>query len=237
MSRWCIDLHNHSCLSPCGSDLMLPSLLAIEGADMGIDMLALTDHNCGRNLPAFAEACEIVGITGIFGMEVTTLEEVHVLTLFATLEQALSFGEYIESILPKIFNSSRLFGNQFVCSVEGEIIEEAQLFLYGPAQLTFEALIDITLDLDALVIPAHIDRMANSVMANLGFLPDLPYSAVESIAIPPKVDTLDNAVVQGSDAHYIEHIGRRRCFIESDCHGFDALRDAFQRKRISYLGF
>lgn len=236
MGRWCIDLHNHSCLSPCGSDAMLPAVLAMEGADKGIDILALTDHNSGRNLPAFAEACEIIGITGVFGLEVTTSEEVHVLSLFETLEEAISFSSWIESTLPRIANSARLFGNQLVCSVAGEVLEEADIFLYGPADISFDDLVGETLANNGLVIPAHIDRPSNSVTANLGFLPILPYSAVESIAIPPVVDTNGYTVTQGSDAHYIEHIGRRRCYIESNSYGFAALRDAFSRNSVSYLG-
>lgn len=236
MRHWCIDLHNHSCLSPCGSDAMLPAVLAMEGADKGIDILALTDHNCGRNLPAFAEACEIIGITGIYGLEVTTIEEVHVLSLFETLEEALSFSGWIESILPKIQHASRLFGNQLVCDVAGEVIQEADLFLYGPADIAFDDLITSTQAHNGLVIPAHIDRPSNSVTANLGFLPQLPYTAVESIAIPPVVETYGYTVLQGSDAHYIEHIGRRRCFIDSDEEGFAAVRDACARNSISYLG-
>lgn len=236
MSRICIDLHNHSCLSPCGSDHLLPAVLAVEAADCGIDILALTDHNSCRNLPAFAEACEIVGITGVFGLEVTTLEEIHVLTLFEKLEDALAFGLWIESILPKVPNAARLFGNQLICDVSGTVIGESELFLYGPADITFDDLIYKTIDAGGLGIPAHIDRPANSVTANLGFLPDLPYSAVESIAIPPIVDTRLYPVTQGSDAHYIEHIGRRRCFIESEVTGFSALRDAFVHSKITYLG-
>ena len=236
MGRWCIDLHNHSCLSPCGSDALLPSILAMEAYDKGVEILALTDHNCCRNIPAFADACEIIGITGVFGVEVTTLEEIHVLALFEEVPQALDFGRYIESILPRIPNAANLFGNQYVCDVTGTHIEEAELFLYGPADITYDTLVELTLARNGLVIPAHIDRPANSVTANLGFLPELPYSAVESIAIPPVVDTNGYTVIQGSDAHYIEHVGRRRCYIESDFDGFAALRDAFSRNTVSFLG-
>ena len=233
---YCIDLHNHSCLSPCGSDDLLPAVLAMEAADRGIDILALTDHNSTRNLPAFSEACEIVGIEPIFGLEVTTIEEIHVLSLFGSLQEAMRFGSWIESILPPIRNNARLFGNQLACDVSGQEVEEVQLFLYGPADISFDDLVEKTLGAGALVIPAHIDRPANSVTANLGFLPSLPYSAVESIAIPPTVDTLGHAVIQGSDAHYIGHVGRRRCFIDSPMTGFAAVRDALGRKAVSYLG-
>ena len=234
--RHCIDLHNHSCLSPCGSDNLLPAVLAVEGADRGIDMLALTDHNSTRNLPAFAEACEIVGIEAIFGLEVTTMEEIHLLALFKTLGEAMEFGSWIESLLPRMQNNPRLFGRQLCSDVTGSELEEVDLFLYGPADMSFDDLVVAILEANGLAIPAHIDRPANSVIANLGFLPHLPYSAVESIAIPPRVDTGGYAVIQGSDAHYLEHIGRRRCFIESDASGFDALSDAFSRKSVGYLG-
>lgn len=234
--RWCIDLHNHSCLSPCGSDDLLPAILAVEAYDKGIDILALTDHNCARNLPAFAQACEIVGLEAVFGLEVTTNEEIHVLALFETLDEAIGFGDWVESILPPLRNNPRLFGNQLACDVGGTIIEEVDRFLYGPAQISFDDLIERIRTADGLAIPAHIDRPANSVIANLGFLPPLPYSAVESIRIPPVVDTGWYAVVQGSDAHFIGHIGRRRCFIESEEEGFSALADAFSRQAVTYLG-
>ena len=70
--RYCIDLHNHSCLSPCGENALLPSILALEASEKGVDILALSDHNSARNLVAFEEAAQIVGITPIFGIEITT---------------------------------------------------------------------------------------------------------------------------------------------------------------------
>jgi 3',5'-nucleoside bisphosphate phosphatase len=234
--RLCIDLHNHSCLSPCGSPHMLPSVIALEAMEKGIDLLALTDHNSARNLPPFAEACSIVGIVGIFGLEVTTLEEVHVLTLFKDLHQALEFGEFIEFLLPNIANVESLFGEQTIVDVSGEVVGELTKSLYGAVEISFENLIEEVLSRDGLVIPAHIDRPANSVTSNLGFLPRLPYSAVEAIRIPPPCKTWGNTVVQGSDAHYIEHIGRRCCFIETDERSFLGLKQALGNGSVSYLG-
>jgi 3',5'-nucleoside bisphosphate phosphatase len=230
--RWRIDLHNHSCLSPCGSNLMLPSVLAIEALDAGIDILALTDHNSARNLPAFAEACEIAGVAGVFGMEVTTLEEVHVLALFEHLQDALEFGEFIEFLLPDIHNVRKLFGDQWIVDIEGKVIGELEKSLYGAAQLSFENLIEEVLARDGLAVPAHIDRPSNGVLANLGFLPDIPYSAIEVIRIPVECETWGNAIIQGSDAHFIEHIGRRSCFIESTRRDFQGLKEAFARNAI-----
>jgi PHP family Zn ribbon phosphoesterase len=233
--RYCIDLHNHSCLSSCASDDLLPAVLAMEAADQGIDILALTDHNTGRNLGSFKEACEIVEITPIFGIEITTNEEIHLLALFENLDEAQKFSLYIENLLPKIPNTPKLFGNQIISDLTGENSEELTVMLSNACDISFDALVEEILNLGALAIPAHIDRPSNSVIGNLGFIPPLNYSAVESIAIPPIVNTDMWATIQGSDAHYIEHIGRRRCFIESEKEGFAALVDAFSTKSIEYL--
>ncbi|MHC1692314.1 MAG: PHP domain-containing protein [Sphaerochaetaceae bacterium] len=232
--RVCFDLHNHSCLSPCGSPLMLPSVLAIEAMDRGIDILALTDHNSARNLPPFAEACDIAGIVGIFGLEVNTSEEVHVLALFEQLESALDFGRFIEFLLPGIQNQASLFGEQTIVDINGDKIGEYGKSLFSAADIDFGDLVEEVLSRDGLVIPAHIDRPSNSVIANLGFLPDLPYSAVESIVVPSRYGIYNNTLIQGSDAHYIEYIGRRSCFAEVSERSFQGLKQALSIKAISY---
>jgi len=83
------DLHNHSCLSPCASLEESPSLLARLARERGLDLVALTDHNSALNCPAFAEACAREGIAPLFGIEACSVEEVHVLCLFGTVDEAL----------------------------------------------------------------------------------------------------------------------------------------------------
>ena len=209
-----IDLHNHSCLSPCGSDDMLPSLIAFEAMEKSIDILALTDHNCSRNLDSFKEACEICGIIPIFGIEVNTIEDVHVLTLFKEIDDAKEFGFYIETLLPNIKNDPKLFGNQNIVDMEGEIIDTFDKSLLTTCGISLEDVVNECLSRDGLVIPAHIDKGANSILSNLGFLPDLNYSALEAIRPFDLKQTYNKTVIQGSDAHYLEHIGRRSCFLE-----------------------
>ena len=45
------DLHIHSCLSPCGSDDMTPANICGMAHLKGLQMIAVTDHNCAKNLP------------------------------------------------------------------------------------------------------------------------------------------------------------------------------------------
>lgn len=232
--RYCIDLHNHSCLSPCGENDLLPSILALEASEKGVDILALSDHNSTRNLVAFKEAAEIVDITPIYGMEITTVEEVHLLSLFENLEDALDFGEFIDKSLVKYKNNPKLFGDQLVVDVMGNITDRVEHMLYGPSTLSFEFLIDEILQREGLAIPAHIDRPSNSVLANLGFVPSLDYSALEAIK-PYTIKNPNNyTIIQGSDAHYISHIGRRASYIEAENPSFDALKKALSENNVTF---
>ena len=82
------DLHLHSCFSPCGDGDMTPANIAGMAALNGLEVVALTDHNTARNCPAFLKWTEHYGLIGIPGMELCTSEEVHVVCLFPTLEDA-----------------------------------------------------------------------------------------------------------------------------------------------------
>ncbi|NLF21854.1 MAG: PHP domain-containing protein, partial [Lentisphaerae bacterium] len=83
-----LDLHIHSCLSPCGDLEMSPRAIVERARAAGLDGVALTDHNSARNTPALADCSRSAGLACLFGLEVCTAEEVHTLALFDTLEQA-----------------------------------------------------------------------------------------------------------------------------------------------------
>ena len=72
------DLHIHSCLSPCGDDDMTPCNIAGMAALIGLDVIAVTDHNTCKNCPAVMDAASQYPVTVIPGMELCTIEEVHV---------------------------------------------------------------------------------------------------------------------------------------------------------------
>jgi PHP family Zn ribbon phosphoesterase len=167
-------------------------------------------------------------------MEVTTVEEVHVLTLFKDLQNAMEFSAFVEFLLPKRKNNPKLFGNQLVVNVEGEVIERMDALLVSSSNLSFSDVVEEALSRDALVIPAHIDRFANSVLANLGFLPDLPYSALEAIHIPVHADTRGLAVLTGSDTHSLEQVGRRSCCLEMPSLSYESLKASLRPECITY---
>ena len=118
------DLHNHSCLSPCGDDDMTPCNIAGMAKIKGLDIIAVCDHNTARNLPAVQRVCEAYGLLLLPGMEITTREEVHLLGYFPTVETALAFGEMLRAHLPKKKNNPRFFGRQLVMNEDDEITDE-----------------------------------------------------------------------------------------------------------------
>ncbi|MFA6774702.1 MAG: PHP domain-containing protein [Sphaerochaetaceae bacterium] len=234
--RITVDLHNHSCLSPCAEDDFTPALLCIQAMEKGIQALALSDHNSCLNNPAFAEVAAVCGILPLFGIEVNTVEDVHVLVLFERLEDSMEFGSYIDHMLPDIKNDPHLLGNQLIVDADGKVTGTFPKSLISTSGISFEDTIEEGLSRDALVVPAHIDRYANSVLANLGFLPDLPYSAVEMIRPDLDAETWGKTRITGSDAHCFEQVGRRSFSLEVEERSFQGIKEGLRRGLVTLKG-
>jgi hypothetical protein len=118
-------------------------------------------------------------------------------------------------------------GRQPIVTVDGAVTGFAEKFLVAPTSISFFDLVPMALDAGALCIPSHIDREYYGAIAQLGFLPDLPYDAVEVLfQTPPGAEKWP--IVQCSDSHHPSHIGRRFTQIETDGFTVPALRKAFQ---------
>jgi hypothetical protein len=197
---------------------MSPRVLAETAAARGIGLLALTDHNTSRNCPAFAFHCKRLGIIPLYGVEVSAREEAHLLSLFSVLDAALSFGEYIYSILTPFPNNPEKAGDQVYVDEDDNIIGELEYFLPNAADIGIDELGPKTAEYGGIVIPAHVDRPAFSMYSQLGLIVTGPWAALECVRIPPVLgngpgspvlDTLGFPLTTSSDAHYVEHIGRR----------------------------
>jgi len=208
------DLHNHSCLSPCGSLELSPKRILELGEAKGIKLMALTDHNSSLNCPAFAKLSAKYGIIPLYGMEATTSEEIHVLCLFANLEKSMAFNEYAYSILTPFLNNPEKTGDQVYVDEDENIVGEVDYYLVNPLQLSIDNIGQKVIEYGGIVIPAHVDRHAFSMTSQLGIIVDGPWSALECVRIPPMFNntnlrTHNFPLTTSSDAHYAEHIGRR----------------------------
>jgi 3',5'-nucleoside bisphosphate phosphatase len=226
------DLHIHSCLSPCGSLEMSPARIIGEAEKHKLDMIALTDHNCARNLRSFESASISSSITPIFGLEVTTREEAHILALFPSVIAAEALGAVIESLLPPVPNNPDLFGDQVYVDEKECILGEVEVSLLQGADIGLEELCREVIERGGLFIPAHIDRPSFSIISQLGFLPDLPYSALEVTSFPAPVESGDFTLISNSDAHCPQDIGRRFFSFRADSPTFEGLQDALLHKDL-----
>ena len=89
------DFHIHSCLSPCGDDDNTPNNIVNMALIKGLNAIALSDHNTGKNCPATIAAGKKNGLVVLPAMELTTSEDIHVLCLFEKYEQLAALEEYI----------------------------------------------------------------------------------------------------------------------------------------------
>ena len=62
MQKYYYDLHLHSCLSPCGDMDMTPNNIVNMAKLLGLDVIALTDHNTSLNCEAAIKVGEEVGV-------------------------------------------------------------------------------------------------------------------------------------------------------------------------------
>ena len=225
------ELHLHSCASPCGSLEMSPARIASEAAHRGIGMAALTDHNTARNTPAFEVCCRREGIAGLYGLEVTTREEAHILTIFESVGQAQEMGKRVEASLPDLTKFPSPFGDQVYVDEDEYILGEIPKALFSATELSTEEVFDAARAIGGLVIPSHIDRAAFSIVIQLGFLPKLPFDAVECVSPPCESDTYGIPVITNSDAHFPDDIGRRPTQFEMESVDFHGLRAALRALR------
>ncbi len=208
------DLHIHSCLSPCGDDDMTPGNIVGMAALKGLDVIAVTDHNSCKNCPAVLTLAEEYGLLAIPGMELTTAEEVHVLCLFASLQQALSFDAYVHEQLFAIANKEHIFGKQQICDAQDACIGTEPFLLINSTRISIDALYALVASFEGVMIPAHIEKNANSLLCNLGFVPpDSEFKVIE-LKDPSQLPMLcqQNPYLNGckvlcnSDAHYLQDI-------------------------------
>ena len=147
MSLYTYDLHVHSCLSPCGDEDNTPNNLAGMATLNNIQIMALTDHNTTKNCPAFFAACKRYGIIPIPGMELTTSEEIHVVCLFPTLEDAMAFNEAVDSRREKFPNRTDIFGDQLIMDARASLDQSYRKTVY-------KACLDIIVDW-AVEVPVY----------------------------------------------------------------------------------
>jgi predicted metal-dependent phosphoesterase TrpH len=207
-----MDLHVHSCLSPCGDPRSVPTRIVAAALKKQLDAIAVCDHNASENVFPIQEAAQDSGLVVFGGMEITSREEIHVLAIFGSIEGLCAMQEVVYSHLPGRYEGKH-FGEQYIVDREDYVTGYNDHLLMGAAELSVNELVGEIHRCGGLAVPAHVDREAFSIVSQLGFIPpDLDVDALE-VSFRHRegqsvLDTGSFPVITSSDAHEPEEIGR-----------------------------
>ncbi len=191
---------------------MIPPLIVQEALEQGINLIAITDHNSTANIEAVMKAARETNLTVLPGMELQTIEEVHVLCLFDTLDQARAWNHIVSKYLPPTRNNPDYFGEQFIVDHTGEFIRREDQMLSISAELSLKKARELVNELGGLFIPAHVNRKAFGLLPVLGLIPvDTSIDGLEisrhitpDIAIATYPMIKGYPIIQSGDVHFLD---------------------------------
>lgn len=222
MIRAAVDLHIHSCLSPCGNQEMTPNNIVLMAKLKGLDIIALCDHNHTGNLRAVSESAAEQGVVLLPGLELETSEEIHLLCYFSCLSDAEKMQTVINQYYQYIPNRKDIFGAQMIMDTNDQPVEEIEHLLTAATSLDLYNAVSVVRELGGAAIPAHVDRESYSIISNLGLIPDdLDFKTLE-LSRYTTAETFLNKYpeykgrqfITSSDAHELGMILERESFLE-----------------------
>jgi PHP family Zn ribbon phosphoesterase len=212
LKRFRADLHVHTVLSPCAEVDMIPPLIVQKALERQIDLIAITDHNASANVAAVQQAAEGTDLTVLPGMEVQSREDVHLLTIFETLEALEAWQTEVDDFLPDLPNQPEFFGEQFVVDQRGEFLQREARLLLTSTRLSIDDIFERVKALGGIVIPAHVERRTYGLLPTLGLISETWRVAALEISrhiTPQKAMAAYSALhgyrlVQNGDVHRLD---------------------------------
>ena len=194
---------------------MSPKELIARVKQCGIDWIAITDHNSFANCHAYGAVASREGIHFTWGVELQTAEEIHLLVYFDESESAQAFGrELYDSLLP-LTNDVDFFGDQVIIDENENILGMEHRALINSSTWDLNTAVEKAQGYGAYCVPAHIDAHANSIIGQLGFIPDYPVFDLLGITagldlplwLSKHPELAAKAFLRASDAHYLGDVG------------------------------
>ncbi|MDY0059748.1 MAG: PHP domain-containing protein [Myxococcota bacterium] len=206
------DLHLHTALSPCAEEEMTPVAIVEQALAVGLQLLAICDHNTAGNTAAVQEAA--AGRLGVIaGMEITTAEEAHVVGLFPSAAHAQAAAAEVLATLPLATAVDLRFGEQLLLQADGTVCGREPHALAQATSFTVDATVALIHRHAGLAVAAHLDRPSYSVLSQLGLFPtEAGFDAVEVSAAGretkrDRLALLGLPLVTSSDSHFLSDVG------------------------------
>ena len=238
------DLHVHTALSPCAENDMTPPAIVERALAKGLGMIAVCDHNSARNAAAVQKAAG-ARLAVLAGMEITTVEECHVVALFRDAEAAQAASAKVGATLGQAEDGYQaFFGEQRILAADGSERGRETLALATATTLDVDDAVRLVHGHGGLAIAAHIDRRSFGVIGQLGLFPAAAgFDAVELSrhVVPGSADEARFAdyrlpLVHSSDAHYQNDIGAARTVVHCARPTFSELALALRGSRGRGVG-
>ncbi|MBC8387612.1 MAG: PHP domain-containing protein [Actinobacteria bacterium] len=213
------DLHIHTALSPCADEEMFPKRIIEQAKMNNLDIVGICDHNSAENVVAIQKIGQREDIAVIGGIEATSQEEVHILTLFDNVKELFEFQDIIYEKLSGL-NDEKVFGRQLIINEDNEVVGSNSRLLIGATSLSLQEIVQAICSLGGITIASHIDRESFSIISQLGFVPE--GLLLDALELSPNykqqttcgTDRQVNPELYGfslvtfSDAHFLKDIGK-----------------------------
>ncbi|MCI9049830.1 MAG: PHP domain-containing protein [Coprobacillus sp.] len=157
------DLHIHSALSPCSDDDMTLNNIVNMAYIKGLDLIAISDHNSVKQLYYLEEVAKDK-IDYIYGVEIQTREEIHVLGYFLKNIKLDDIQQFLDNYLIEEPNDYDYFGHQYIMNDLDQIINEEPRLLIKSLDLSIKEVIASIHQLGGIAVLAHAMSDRFSIM-------------------------------------------------------------------------
>ena len=200
------DLHIHSALSPCSDDDMTLNNICHMAMLIGLDVIAITDHNSCKQLLSLGEIT-YPSLEVLLGVEIQTSEKIHLLAYFTNMKQIKKMQDYLDLHLIKMKNDTYYYGNQWLFDQEDQIIGQESCLLMNSLDVDASEVSKFVHQLKGTIILAHPYRKYGYFTIYPQIQEDLMFEGLEYSSIEERKEYeakfVHKVFLKNSDAHHL----------------------------------
>ena len=214
-----VDIHLHTCLSPCADISQSPKRVVEKAYEKGLDIIFITDHNTMANTEAAIKAAKMYDNIKVYpGMEITTSEEIHTLALFENSADARYVQDIINKNLPDAYYEKEI-SEQILANENDEVEGFYDKSLLSAVDMSIDEILELIHKNNGLAIAAHIDRPSFSIISQFGFIPD--NCGFDALEISPNMN------IESAKEYYKDYCGKYKFVKGSDSHSLNLIGSTY----------